>query len=276
VVSGTFDKNGELDFADGLIITCVGKKRSGKSVMGLLLAHSYPGDLVVIDVAGDDGPVREYEGRVVNPDVFELSGCVDELPRKWPEHQRNEDRPMVLRYVPDAGSSTFLEDMDAVAGLAMSHGDCAILVHEIGRAAPAGRTPPHMSRILQHNRHRHVTAIFCGPRPKTIDPLVMSQADLVYVFAMPNTLDRQRIAENIGWPPVDFDAAVRRLGPHEHLRYDDNEALPKVDDDGEAIEPDLRLVHCEALPEDDVKQVLRWAKGHQPPPPAAAPRRGAR
>jgi hypothetical protein len=272
-VPGTFNKDGELEFSDGLIITCVGKKKSGKSVMGLLVFQSYPRDRVVVDVAGDDGPVREFDGRVVNPDVFDVEGTVDELPRRWPEHWRNEERPMTLRYVPDAGSATFLEDMDAVVGLALAHGDCAILIHEVGRVAPAGRTPPHMSRLLQHNRHRGVTAILCGPRPKGIDPLVMSQADLVYVFALPNMLDRQRIAENISWNQADFDLAVRRLGPHEHLRYDDNWPPPAVDDDGEPIEPDYRLVHCEALPEDDVRQVLRWAKGHAPARAPAGARR---
>lgn len=248
-MSGSFDKRGNLDIARSPIITCVGKKRSGKSVMGLLWFQQYPGDRVVIDVAGDDGPTAAS-----GPDVVELHGTVDELPASWPESERRDERPMTLRYVPDAGSPTFLEDMDAVVGLAMAHGDCMILIHEVGRVAPANRTPPHMSRLLQHNRHRGVSAIMCGPRPQGIDPLVIAQADLTYVFELPNPNDRKRVAETIGWDPGDFDAEVHSLRQWEYLRYDANEDAP----DGDTAE-DTRLRHYPALPADVVAQVERWA-----------------
>lgn len=248
----TFNQRGELEPSQGNIVTCVGKKRSGKSVMGLLIFRSYPGDRVVIDVAGDDGPV--------GPDIITLTGTVADLPRTWPEEERKElngvPQPMTLRYVPDAGSPTFLEDMDCVAGLAYTHGDCCLMVHEMGVLAPANRTPPHVRRILNHNRHQRLTCIFCLPRPKTMDPLVLSQADLVYVFDTPNAGDRARIAENIGWPGIDFDDAVQELGPHEYLRYDANEAKPEDD-----TAADLRLTHWPALPADDVAATLRWARG---------------
>lgn len=265
-MSGTFGPDGQLDPSRGIIVTCIGKKRSGKSVMGLLIFRSYVGDRIVIDVAGDDGPMPARAGAGARPDdVIELRGTVDELPRAWPEHLRRDDRPMTLRYVPDAGSETFLEDMDAVAGLAMSHGNTCLLVHEVGRIAPANRTPPHMSRILQHNRHRQVTAIFCGPRPKTVDPLVMGQADLVYIFDTPNPGDRQRIAEVIGWEPQDLDPAIKALPPHGYLRFDANEEKPKTDAAGDPIEEDRRLVEFPPLPEDVVRSVLRWSHGEAPP-----------
>ncbi len=247
--TGSFDKDGNLDISRSPIITGVGKKRSGKSVMGLLWFQHYPGDRVVIDVAGDDGPTPASE-----PDVVELHGTVDDLPSSWPEMQRRDDRPMTLRYVPDMGSPTRLEDMDHVVGLAMAHGDCMILIHEVGRVAPANRTPPHMSRLLESNRHRNVSAVFLGPRPQGIDPLVLAQADLVYVFTLPNPNDRRRVAECIGWPPAEFDAAVHDLGEHEYLRYDDNMPAPAEG------EPDLRLVHFEPLPADVVAGVTRWAR----------------
>jgi hypothetical protein len=247
-VGGTFGPRGALDPSKGTIILCTGKKGSGKSKMGLLHFRGYPGDRVVIDVAGDDGPM--------GPDVIDLSGTVADLPSRWPEHLRKDDkRPMTLRYVPDAGSPTFLEDMDRITGLVMAHGDCALLVHEIGRAAPAGQTPPHMRALLQHNRHRRVTAIFCGPRPQTIDPLVLGQADLVYVFETRVARDRQRIAETVGWNVRDFSDALDELGPHEYLRYDANEAPPAPGD------KDLRLVHLDALPADVVAEVTRWSLG---------------
>jgi hypothetical protein len=250
-VSGSFDDRGALDLADGRIILCVGKKRSGKSILAKLIFQSYPGDRVVIDVAGDDGPMGDG--------VINIYGNVDSLPRRWPESQRVDDKPMTLRHVPDPGSSTFREDMDAVVGLAMSHGKaqrdrgrlgCCLLVHEIGVLAPSNRTQPHTMRALMHNRHNALTLIMCGPRPQVVDPLVVQQADVIYTFELMNPADRKRLAESMGWHAADFDEAVHDLGRHEYLRYDANEMKPESDE-----EDDLRLVHFPPLPEDVVRTV---------------------
>lgn len=264
-MTGSFDANGAIDTTNSLIIVCLGKKRSGKSVMGLLLFRSFPGDKVVIDVAGDDGPVGE--------DVHELTGTVDDLPRRWPEHLREDGKPMTLRYAPDAGSPTFLEDIDAVVGLAYQHSSvekpACLLVHEMGRVAESNRTPPHTMRVLQHGRHRRLTAIFCMPRPLTVNTLVLGQADLVYAFELPAPADRQRVADNIGWDPVSFTEGMQQLKPHEYLRFDANEPKPDSDDP----EDDDRLLHMPALPADDVAAVLRWAKGDtRRPDPQPRPR----
>ena len=186
-MSGTFNAKGELEPSAAAIILCVGKKGSGKTVMVLLIASAWPYDMVVVDVAGDDGPLARKPGSGSH-DVVEITGPVDELPRQWPEHLRREKRPMILRYVPDPGSPTELEDMDAMVGLAYSHSSterpCMLVIHEIGRAAPAGRTPPHMRRVLNHSRHRGLTGAFAGPRPQTVDPLIVAQATILFGYAM--------------------------------------------------------------------------------------------
>jgi hypothetical protein len=258
-VSGSFNEEGQLELADGRILLCVGKKRSGKSKLALLLFQSYPFDKIVLDIAGDDGPV--------GPDVIPLRGDVETLPRRWPEGLRDEGKPMTLSYIPDAGSPTSAEDMDAVVGLALSHGrhlkdrgrgGCALLIHEIGVLAPAHRTQPNMRRALMHNRHNGLTLIMCGPRPQVVDPLVVQQSDVVYTFELMNPDDRERLAKSMGWSPRDFDAAVEDLGPHEYLRYDANELKPA---EGQL---DRRLIHCPALPADVVRSV-------EPPAPKGRP-----
>jgi hypothetical protein len=257
----TFDAHGQLDPARGVIVSCFGKKHSGKSIMALLIAQSYPYDIAVLDIAGDDGPMPRKPGEGTH-DVVEIRGDAETLPRKWPEHLRHEQRPMIVRYVPDPGSATLLEDLDQVVGLAYNHSGnprpAMLLVHEVGVLAPANRTPPHVRRVLMHNRHRSLTVAFCGPRPMDIDPLVVSQADLVYTFELNNPADRRRIAENIGWNPREFDTAVHDLGPHEYLLYDHNIPKPPL---GTRPEDDDRLVHRDALPADVVADVQRWQRG---------------
>jgi len=155
--SGSGNKDVFFGIGDGL-------KRSGKSLLALSVFMAYPGDRIVLDIAGDDGPV--------GPDVITVQGTVvdGDLPGAWPEYLRKyDDRgrplPMTLRYVPDAGSPTFREDMDHIVGLAMAHGECCLLVHEAQVLAAANKTQKHTLRLLMHNRHGGATtALFCGPR----------------------------------------------------------------------------------------------------------------
>jgi hypothetical protein len=73
------------------------------------------------------------------------------------------------------------------------------------------------------NRHYNVTALFDGPRPTYVDPLVLHQLDLVAVFPLPNPADRDRIANAIGFPPKEFTAVCHetwRRGDHWFVLYD--------------------------------------------------------
>lgn len=248
---GTIAADGSIDPSAGAVIVCVGKKGSGKSVMGLGYAKAYPGDRLIIDVAGDDGPVGD--------DVWELRGRADELPTKWPDWKRDGDKPMTLRYVPDAGSNTFLADVDTALGIGIDRGECLVLVHEMSRVFPSGRPLPNAQRLLQHGRHQGATTLVaCGPRSQGIDRLLLQQADLIYVFELQGKDDRDTIADNIGWDKRDFDAAVKRLGRYEHLLFDANVPAPLGD------ELDTRLRHMDALPAKEVDAIKRWAAGWRP------------
>lgn len=241
-MSGSFDRKGNPVWSQGIIASCWGKKRSGKSVMGRVLFDAYPYDRVVISANRDDGPYVDPEH-----DIFQIHGTAETLPVDWPEDLRRDGRRMTLRFEPDPGSATALEDCDAVIGMVRRHGHTCILVHEVALIAPSGKVPPHAKRLLHTNRHDHVSAILCGPRPITVDPLALAQSDLVYVFELPVPQDRARIAETVGWTPTDFAAQLDDLGRHEYLRFDANEMKP------EHGEEDMRLIHCDPLPADIVK-----------------------
>lgn len=244
---GTLNARGEIDPATGVVMTFLGKKRSGKSKMALLWFETYPYDRVVIDINGTDGPHHASAGE----QLIELHGTADTLPTKWPEHLREDGKRMTLRFHPDMGSPTFVEDVDAVLGMAYRTGRVCILIHETGLVAKSSKTPAHMLRILQSNRHRQLTVLLCAPRPKTMNTLVVGQADLVYVFELPNRDDRDVVADAIGWERDDFALGVAALGSHEYLRADTNENRPAEG------EPDLRLVHAPALPAEIVAKLDR-------------------
>lgn len=245
-MSGSFDKRGNPAWSTGVIASCWGKKRSGKSVMGRVLFDSFPYDRVVISANRDDGPHADPE-----QDVFLIKGTAETLPIDWPEDMRRDGRRMTIRFEPDTGSPTALEDCDAVLAMVRRHGHTCVLVHEARLIAPSGRVPPHMRRLLETNRHDHVSMILCGPRPITVDPLALAQSDLVYCFELPVPQDRARVAETVGWTPNDFAAQLDDLGRHEYLRFDANELKPDPGED------DLRLVHCDPLPPDVVKEATK-------------------
>lgn len=202
-------------------IAVVGKKGSGKTELAFRFFDTYPGDRLVIDPNGDlDVPEETLE--LVTP-----------LPTRWPgaaydefaeEHglpaSSSRKRRGTFRFIPDPAEPDFREEMDRAVGLAFAHQRTCLFFDECHEGAPAGQTPPHMRRALRQGRHARLTLILATPRPLTVDPLVISQADYVYVFKIPNPADRKRVAETIGWDPKDFDAGVHGLGPFEYLRYD--------------------------------------------------------
>jgi hypothetical protein len=249
----TFDAKGGIDRP--VIVTCLGRKGSGKSMVGLLLFESYPHDRVVIDIAGDDGPTEEGTGNRKDDPIHTLKGDVSDLPERWPDHLRERpEQRLTLRYVPNPTSTTYLEDMDAVIGMAYRHGRCAILIHEIHEIAPSNRTPPHMRRLLRQSRHRDMTEIGCGPRAAWVDRLQLAQSDLVYIFELPDPDDRAMVAKVIGVEPKLLDERIRALKKHQHVLFDANADPPEHEG-----EEDLRLQTFDALPEEEITYLKRWA-----------------
>jgi hypothetical protein len=175
---------------------------------------SYPFDRLVIDPTGDVDPG--------DPDTKELGAP---LPAKWPTpevDERGRRKRQTLRFVPDPGAETFVDDMDRAIALAHWHPDRRALawIDEVGTVTRANFTPPHFSRALHQGRHRRLSLLMCGPRPINIDPLVLAQADYVAVFDLPNPNDRRRVADACGIEPREFDHWHGQLEEHAFLWFD--------------------------------------------------------
>lgn len=201
----------ELDPHKAHHITCVGRKGSGKSVLAHMIWDSYPKDRLVIDPTGD---VDTTDPRTGKP----AEDLHVPLPLRWPSNLNGERT--TLRFHPDPGSATYEDDMDAAVQLAFGKGDCLLWVDEVGELTNANRTPPAMRRVLHQARHRRLSTLFCGPRPIDINPLVISQADYLAVFELPNPADRKRIADNIGYELGHLEEAHAQLAEHGYLWWD--------------------------------------------------------
>jgi hypothetical protein len=202
-----------LDPDRSTFITVFGKKGEGKSVLARRMWDTWPHDQCCIDINADALDAGDVDHTYTG-----------EVPDFWPAPRR-EDEPVRIRYVPELRSSTYQDDLDRAVGLALKRPHSLLWVDEVGVLSRANRTGPHTRRLLHHGRHLKISSLCCGPRPIDIDPLVIAQSDVVYVFKLPNPADRRRVADVCGVDPKTMDDAVHALGPHEYLRFDGNELV---------------------------------------------------
>jgi hypothetical protein len=202
------------DPSRGFLILCVGKKHSGKSTAARetyrRLDHI---DRLCIDPTGDAEPGADAE---------ELS---EPLPRGWPMSMSSDPRNLVYR--PDGRDPDRIAKMDAALALGINPKERPVVIwcDEAGQMCPtANSAQPNMVLLLNSLRHYGpCSLILCCPRPKKIDTLMISQADLIFIYRLPSRLDRQRLAEDMGFPLERFEAAhaeMLRRGPYWFLLYD--------------------------------------------------------
>lgn len=205
-----------LDPAKSTLALFVGVKGSGKSDAASLLYGSWPADKLAVDVTKD---AKVYDGRTKPHRV------TPPLPGRLPE-RGDDGLPLNVVFQPDPRSPTFRDDLDRAVGMILYPRDRPILgwFDEMGEMTPGAQSAgPHMRTLLMQSRHYRASALMCCPRPMKIDPMCVSQADLVFVFELPNPRDRERIADNIGYPPARFHdecAETWRRGQHWFLLYD--------------------------------------------------------
>jgi hypothetical protein len=201
--------------ADSTLILFVGRKGSGKSTAAREVYRSWPHDKLTIDVNGDAEPGDDAE-RIRVP-----------LPARFPGPSSSlvDDKPRNLHYRADPGSATYRDDLDRALAMALYPQDRPVLVwvDEIGEVSRVGQTGPHLRRMLMQSRHHRSSALMCGPRPMNIDPMCIGQADLIYVYDVPNPRDRLRLAENMGYPAARLAKELdetRRRGPYWYMLWD--------------------------------------------------------
>lgn len=207
-----------IDPAKPTLISAFGRKGSGKSFFNRRLFAEWPYDKLAIDVNGDADP-----GPAAEKVTLPLPGRYPAPPEPMPGMPTAGPRTLVFRA--DPGAATYEDDLDRAVGMALFPQAHRTLVWcgEIGEFMPsAQRTRPHMRRLLMQNRHYQATALFDGPRPMNVNPLVLAQSDLVAVFHMPNPDDRERIAKTIGYPADRFHVECEetwRRGKHWFLLW---------------------------------------------------------
>ena len=214
-----------IDPTKNQLLLFVGRKGSGKSQMAREVFRHWAGvTKLVIDPTGDADPGSPRKAGQPERYADDL-GTVKlpaQLPKELPPRRPNEP-PGTYRWIANPQSPTYADDLDRAVGLGLFPRDRRTLlwIDEAGEVFPSGRTGPHARTLLQQSRHWHTSALICCPRPVTVDPLVLAQADRVFMFDVPAVADRQRLADTLGWPHRELVSLLNevRALPYHYLMF---------------------------------------------------------
>jgi hypothetical protein len=217
----------------GVYVSSYGPKGSGKSELNKRLFARYPYDGLLIDHAGDADEHHEVSepipkellaltaalaplGEAEDFDPRELAGLEARIEEAW---RQDEPRWRKYRYVPNTLNDQWLERTDLVIGLAYVHGRTIEWWDEANLQIPAGRTPRWTRHTLHVGRHRALSALMPGPRPSDVDPLGLSQSDVVTVHGPMHELDVARLARSFHMRDQTLAAELGTLEPFDYLAY---------------------------------------------------------
>lgn len=204
----------EIDGSRDQILLFIGRKGTGKSVTGDEIMKQWPpdADRLVMDINGD-----------MDLSALDPVNLPSDPPYELPPRRRRE-LPEYFVWRPDPSRGSFREDVDRVLGLALYPRERRVLVKadEAGVIFEVHQVGPHGTTMIHQNRHHKVPLIGCMPRSKTVAPLLLSQADRIRMWDIPNPEDVKRIGDYAGIPPavlVRELAETRRRGPHWSLEF---------------------------------------------------------
>jgi hypothetical protein len=206
-----------LDPTRCMIALFVGAKESGKSDAASRLYGSWPLDKFCIDLTKD--------AKVASPTGPKPQLLTPPFPDRLPD-RGDDGLPLNIVVQPDLKSDTYRDDIDRAVALNLYPRDKPVLgwYDEIGEITPGAQSAgPHMRVLLMQSRHYKASALFCGPRPVNIPRLCRAQADLTFVFELPEEDDRKTLAATMGYPSARFEAECHetwRRGPFWFLLYD--------------------------------------------------------
>lgn len=175
-------------------VGCFGKKGSGKSYLAATLWLSYTGDRLCIDPTGDVWD-KDLQGR---PGVNRIEGGF--APDRWPK--KDDERRASIVYQPQRRDARWRQMVDSWIRLAMERGRICVWFDEFGLVTTNNYTPPETADLLHTGRHREITLIECAPRPKRIDPLGLTQLDMIYMFELPAPRTAAPSRNRSAWTPA--------------------------------------------------------------------------
>lgn len=190
-----------LNPADNQLMLFLGRKGSGKSQLARELFRNWPGaDRLVVDATGDADPGKDLPVEILRtiPKPVNDDEAIGLPPRPKVD---GREVPGIWRYIGNPMSPTYEDDLDRAIGLALfPRGRRTLLwIDEARTVMRSNATGPFARTLLEQSRHFHTSALICCPRPVTIDPLVLAQADRVCVFDVPAKADRERLADTLGY-----------------------------------------------------------------------------
>ena len=92
--------------------------------------------------------------------------------------------------------------------MAMSAGNCTVLVEELADVTTASHAPPLWARIIRAGRHRGLRVIGCTQRPASVDKGTLSNNTFVRVFQMNWLPDLKVTAQLVRVPLAQVEALV--------------------------------------------------------------------
>lgn len=191
----------EIDSAEDQIMLWIGRKRSGKSRAAGEVTWQWPTDRIVMDISRDF-PV---------PADVEVTRLPSEPPFELPARRRR-DVPETFLWQPDLSRATLHDDIDRIFGLAVhSPRRVLVVVDEAGVAFQLHKIGPNGTTIVHQNRHFGCSLAACFPRPRNIEPLLLSQADRFHMFDVPNRKDVEHLAGHAGLPMPVLEKASRTV-----------------------------------------------------------------
>lgn len=212
----------DLEISDDYaVVTCLGKRQWGKSHGARMYFDAYGHDRIVFDANNDITPGSDWLTiRHVPEDPAELGLETREREEAQPRWPDGEIPRVTIHYVPVLSDKHWRDELDRLLLYGFDHQWCCIWIDEVVKAAAANQTLPSMELVLHQFGHQHLVLLICGPRPVGIDPLCITQADLLYLYRMRGIQDRKRLAELLGVDLEELDVLMT-LEPYHFVLHRD-------------------------------------------------------